>query len=569
MNRFSRGPIAADVQSNFIPLPVDAISRQIDRKQGQYDTTKAHLGAMEDTVLGVRGLGKDAETLKGIQSQYNDEILKGIEEVGGDYSRLGGLTDITARKLKKDLSTGHLAAIQSNYLAAQEHQDTLKKMRESGRIGDRGFEQGMRSISDFEGTKETSNGGYTSANLYTPVKEISLPEAGQKYAKASADQYLATGQKYLSVGTVAKNTYNNLIGDESVVSNAREEIKYKYGKLSQDKEDKLTNEYLWNIARNSGTERAFLEQFKPEKSTLDENGLPVVVGYDKTGVNPTKSGLGKRMDTIIEKGVAAVASPALSAGDIFSPTGGDAIVKGMEAIKRVQEEKKKLVGTRKLVDNDPIVKDKLEMEGIDVSKLNDAELKVAVKNINDIDEASRNTQYTIERSAKANSEFDARNNSEFIKDGPIVDADNKPLSAEKRKDIISKMNASVENGGYKLINGGAVSAYGQPWPKGTIKVGAGEETIMILPNQPNSPAHTLDRLLYVITPGSGGYTEYQNGRYKEVLQTVKNPNDPTKVAIRKYRVDSEGTATPTNEYYIPNTGEDRGENPFKMLVPKK
>ena len=77
MNRFSRGPIAADIQSNFIPLPIDAIARQIDRKQQQYDTTKAQLGAMEDAVLGVRGLDADAENLKNKQA----ELWKNISRI--------------------------------------------------------------------------------------------------------------------------------------------------------------------------------------------------------------------------------------------------------------------------------------------------------------------------------------------------------------------------------------------------------------------------------------------------------------------------------------------------------
>lgn len=580
MNRFSRGPIAADVQSNFIPLPIDAIARQIDRKQQQYDTTKAQLGAIEDTVLGVRGLSPDTETLKGIQNQYNEEILKGIEEVGGDYSRLGGLTDITARKLKKDLSSGHLAAIQSNYLAAQEHQDTLKKMRESGRIGDRGFEQGMRSISDFEGTKETPTGSYTSANFYTPVKEISLPEAGQKYAKASADQYLATGQRTLDATTVADNTYNNLINDESVMSNAREEIKHTHGKLSPEREDILTKEYLRTIANNAGTERAFLEQFKPEKSTTDEDGNPVLFGYDVTTANPTKSGITGKIQTIKEyhdKTKAAISA------EYYARTGGSRSITGVptsfitsEELERQTKEKDKALGLvsdsfKTTISNDPLLYDRLNLMGINPEKASEVELKQALDYIEGQDNSSRNTKLTIVRSSRADREFEARNNTEFIKDGPIVDINNKPLSPEERKEIVKYMTAPAEKGGGKLINGGAVyggGTEGQPWPEGTIKVGAGDKTIMILPYNTNSPAYTLDRLHYVFTPNSGGYTEYQNGKYKEVLQQVKNPANPEKLAARRYRIDASGNTIPTNEYYVPNEGEDRNERPFKLLIPQ-
>lgn len=294
MNRFSRGPIAADVQSNFIPLPIDAIARQIDRKQQQYDTTKAQLGAIEDTVLGVRGLSPDTETLKGIQNQYNEEILKGIEEVGGDYSRLGGLTDITARKLKKDLSSGHLAAIQSNYLAAQEHQDTLKKMRESKRIGDRGYNMGLSSISDFEGTKELAPGQYSRLNPYIPVAEESLSKMAQDRASADVEQYNSLGDTFRYASRVSEHTYNSLAADESAVSNAREEIRYKYGKLSPEKEEKEVEKYLRGISDNAANQRAFYKTHIPTNVEKDPYSNATLSTYDIVMANPSKGKFGAK-----------------------------------------------------------------------------------------------------------------------------------------------------------------------------------------------------------------------------------------------------------------------------------
>ena len=88
INRFSRGPIAADVQSKFIPMPLDLIDRQIQRKQSQYDTAKQAIGASEEALYGVQGMSSDREALADITKSYDEKIEAAIAEAGGDYSRL-------------------------------------------------------------------------------------------------------------------------------------------------------------------------------------------------------------------------------------------------------------------------------------------------------------------------------------------------------------------------------------------------------------------------------------------------------------------------------------------------
>ena len=43
IDRFSTGPIQADVQSEFIPLPLDLINRQLEQRQQTYDVVKTAL----------------------------------------------------------------------------------------------------------------------------------------------------------------------------------------------------------------------------------------------------------------------------------------------------------------------------------------------------------------------------------------------------------------------------------------------------------------------------------------------------------------------------------------------
>ena len=153
MNRFSRGPIAADVQSNFMPLPIDAIAKQIERKQGQYDMNKAQLEATEDAVLSVKGFGaQDAENLKKIQQEYNAEIGQQVESVGGDYSQLGGIVDTTRRKLKTDLTQGRLAAINNNLAIYSKQKEQIDKLKASGTYGDRAEKLFARDVAEFKGS---------------------------------------------------------------------------------------------------------------------------------------------------------------------------------------------------------------------------------------------------------------------------------------------------------------------------------------------------------------------------------------------------------------------------------
>jgi hypothetical protein len=574
INRFSQGPIAANIQSNFIPLPVDAIGRQIERKQNQYDTTKAYINSMQDEMLKIKALNPDTETLKGIQRGYEENIRKELEGLNGDYSRAGGIAEQVARQLKTDYAQGQLGQINSNYLKAAEHMAKLDKLREAG-LGDRGYNLGLRSISDFQGTREVAPGKYSSIDLYTPVKEVGIPEASQKYAKASADQYLATGQRYLNANEVAKNTYNNLVRDETIMSNAREEVRSQHGRLNPVKEDALTKEYLWRMAGNSGHERAFLEQFKPDTSGrgsgIDINGNPIVVAYADEGANPTKTGISKRVDIINSSISSKTEQDIIDAADInpFSDGGGLRGAQAIVDIKRARDaEKNKPVKLAESVKSDPVIMDRLRLMGVDLDNIDPVKLKSALATIQVIDESSRNTKYNIAQTDDVVAEFKAKTSPRYLLKGNIVDENNVPVPKEKRLALIEGNEASKGDSKYVPITyGGAVMAYGQPKPKGTIAAQAGGETIFILPYEVNSREHIDDRLAYVFSadPGAGGYTEYQNGKYKEIIQKVIDPTNPNDVAARVYKMDAQGNTEGTSTYYKINTGSDKAETPFKKF----
>ena len=171
INRYSKGPIAADVQSNFIPLPIDLLDRQMQREQTKYDTAKSFIDSAQEAVYGVKGMSPDSETLKQITSQYDEGIQKEIESVGGDYGKLKSYSDVLAKKVTKDVMSGHLGAINNNFVKAQNRVEELNKLRNSGDIRESTYNKHLSEIQAFGGTVEDGKGGYTSMT-FTPITRM-------------------------------------------------------------------------------------------------------------------------------------------------------------------------------------------------------------------------------------------------------------------------------------------------------------------------------------------------------------------------------------------------------------
>ena len=581
MNRFSRGPIAADVQSNFIPLPIDAIARQIDRKQQQYDTTKAQLGAIEDAVLGVRGLDIDSETLKTKQSEYNDSILKGIEEVGGDYSRLGGLTDIIARKLKKDLSTGHLATIQSNYLAAQEHIKTLNKLKETGIIGDRGYNKGMRSISDFAGTVETPEGGYTRASFYTPVKEISLPKAAQDFAKNIHDQYTAAGETYLDKGVVSDQVYKDLMLDESVVSNIKEDISYRYGDLSPKEEQEKIQMYAKVLADNAANEVSFFKPLsgadKLANKQWEDYNAGTEIPYDFTSDNPQKISYKDRFKVKTKQVIENFKSP-LSAEEFdkeYKTRFMEQYRESMTPMEKINlqtkvrndinnQYKDKVVVTAIL--EDPILRDKLEAEGIDINSKSKKELEEYLDKLDEKIATPRTTRGSLYTGKKELEEFDIEVNQGLLNRSNVRGIDGS-IPTDEDIAAINQLSAKDSGVGYKFTGRVNGSIEAQPLPDNaklfSIKVGDELKKFYKLPFNTNDPRYKADRAKYALTSPEGR-SSYIDGSLGEItFQRVLNPvkelrSDPKLKYVVKMYVNGSEFADPNNPVPTIITTENLG-----------
>lgn len=563
MNRFSGGPEPYNIKSTYIPLPLDLISRKLQQKQEQHDTTKAQLGAMEDAVLGVRGLSVDEQALKAKQAEYNDEILKGIEEVGGDYSRLGGLVDITSRKLKKDLTTGHLAAIQSNLATGSKIQQDAEKWK-STEGGERGYALMMKPLQEFKGTTVNADGTYSKISEYTPVKAITLPKVAQDYAKSSHDQYLASGEQYLNEKKVSRDVYNNLIKDSDVISNIREEILYRHGKLSGKEETDMIQSYLQVLADNAGAEVAYL---KPTSNTEKLAGMelydktqPNFQPYDFTGDNPTKPNFMGRYKQ-------ATKDIHTKMQTDFNKKAFDEEYK-VEYMKRYREdmspsEKQKLQGEvrnninnkyketllRETFTTDPILRDRLQTDGKDINKLSKDEMEQYLTKLDKESSAPVITSAHVDVSPTAIKKFNTVFETSALANGRVTRRNGEVVPEEE----LNRLKLRYGKTGFAHIFGGAVKGKGksQPYPDGSqlfeSNAGKGDgegddglEKYVILPYTVNSPSYLKDRALYALN-SRDGYTEYVDGTLGTITlqrvidpHTPKNPDGTDKYAVKKY-----------------------------------
>lgn len=294
INRYSRGPIAADVQSNFIPLPIDLLDRQMQREQTKYDTAKSFIDSAQESVYGVKVMSPDSETLKQITSQYDEQIQKEVERVGGDYGKLKPYAEQLGQKVKKDIMGGHLGAIHNNFVKAQNRLEELNKLRNSGDIRESTYNKHLSEIQAFGGTVEDGNGGYTTMSFSPVTKALEFGKVADDYGTEIADQFKPTGEKYIDAKTASDLIEKNLWNNKEVIANAEDEIWNTYGELSKDKKAITLDAYIKNIAETAGNKLAYRERFKPDKekessqSSLNP-GIPI--RYNILGNKPTTSTL--------------------------------------------------------------------------------------------------------------------------------------------------------------------------------------------------------------------------------------------------------------------------------------
>lgn len=538
INRFSRGPIAADVQSDFIPLPVDVIDRQIQRRQSQYDLAKQTIDASQEAAYGVKGLSPDQQSIKDITSAYDEDITSAIEKAGGDYSRLTTYSDLLAKKVNTDIKTGHLGAIQNNFIKAQNHMGTVSEELQKGNISQEGYDRAMASISGFGGTVEDGKGGYTRASFYQPTKYLEMGKTADEYGKVIRDQYNARGEKYIDAKTAGGFIYQNLYNNPQARANAEEQVVAIYGEAQPELTRKRVSAYLRKVAQDAGNKLEFKETFK---ATGEANPLTggSLITFDKFSAKPNFAQFRVKGETLEnaldridrQKAMGALSKQVQRTGASISAVGS--LTAGMspsivaqkelpDVYEQTQNDYDKLVkGLYADIDRDHFTKDVAFSLGIDL----DDESQRTRENLDKINEFSKvvnsqvpNTRVTLSLDEDVEENFDRRISNPMawegmdimnLSTGEWVKGDN------KSELLLSHLNSKDDDKSPdRLMLGGRVmdDQVDQYYPPGSelFKSAGGEDSYAIIPRNVRNANFRANKVNVAKTGGTSTWVDGGN-----------------------------------------------------------
>ena len=573
INRFSQGPIAADVQSKYIPMPLDLMARQLQLRQSQYDKAKQTIDASQEAVYGVKGLSQDRDTLSTISKQYETEIDKAIEESGGDYSRLTAFSDQLGKKVSRDIKTGHLSAIHNNFVRAQNHMQELAKSKKEGKISEAGYNQGLNSISAFGGTVEDGQGGYTSASLYTPTKYLEIGKTADEYGSRIKDQYDSKGQRFINARTASRYIEKNLWNNPQVIANAKEQIWNTYNQrgveLSPEQSHQALKAFMKDRALAAGRKIAF-QQINKKTGTDDKTG-GTRYSYTLQGKKPMSAQLtlgGKAtvagvIDQAVESGEVSGWKTALSSAPFLAP--GVPVVAGvLEGVDKAanmlgmdfttpveyreqylqEEQQKALVEQKKVAKamlNNDMLRDLLQVNGValDPENISNEALLAAKEAVDGINGSSAGTTITWERS-----EGDAEDFEWMIRTGDMLHKNiiNMDTGERLNREEIERIRNSFFTGEANKDNTGPVYSGeigpGQAYGSGSkVFMALNEDNeaqnYVIESNLVNSKNYTIDRALWAISNNSGT-AAYRTNEGEVVLLNTGNTTPQGAPILNKY-----------------------------------
>lgn len=484
IDRFSTGPIQADVQSEFIPLPLDLINRQLEQRQQTYDVVKTALGTTKDTLYGVKSLSQDQEVVKSALGQYEQDIAKAIEEAGGDYSQLTAYTDALGEKVKRDIQSGQLGAIQNNYIQAIAHKEDIDKRYKEGKISKEGYNLGLSSISAFEGTKQIV-GGYSKFSGYDPVNFVDVGKRADDYGTEIADQYDKEGRKYINGDEATSLIEKNLWNDTEVREFAKEQVLATLTPEERNDPEVYSQKvsaYIRTIAKNAGYKLQYHQVFKPEGDNTTDKGGGKILGYNMVGAQPLNGMInleGTGFNELMEEAESAkfpqkvkkVAGQIL--GAISSPYLAPAL--DIKAKTMAYEADKKMKTTADKVVKDlakqDMIQDIAAIYGIDLAKEDYETMQKLQSVMQQINTNASNSPVTLDLSEKTANTFETFVNRGVLNRYRVHDVQRGVELTAKEIETMNNQHLLPESSRTdtgKIIFSGEINSPGQAYPAGTI-----------------------------------------------------------------------------------------------------
>lgn len=542
IDRFSTGPIQADVQSEFIPLPLDLINRQLEQRQQTYDVVKTALGTTKDTLYGIKGLSQDQEVVKSVLGQYEQDIAKTIEGSRGDYSQLTAYADALGEKVKRDIQSGQLGAIQNNYIQAMAHKEDIDKRYKEGKISKEGYNLGLSSISAFEGTKQIV-GGYSKFSGYDPVNYVDVGKRADDYGTEIADQYDREGRKYINGDKATSLIENNLWNDTEVREFAKEQVLATL--TPEERNDPIAysqkvSAYIRTMAKNAGYKLQYHQVFKQEGDNTTDKGGGKILGYNMVGAQPLNGMInleGTGFNELMEEAESAKFPQKVKkvAGQILGAISSPYLVPALDikAKTMAYEADKKMKTTADKVVKDlakqDMIQDIAAIYGIDLAKEDYETMQKLQSVMQQINTNAANSPVTLDLSEKTANTFESFVNSGVLNRYRVHDVQRGVELTAKEIEEMNKQHLLPESktaATGKLIFSGEINSPGQAYPAGTVVFtynspeGDLKQYALDLGQNVRSMEFLQDRVIAAKNQGASFYKPDKN----TTLQFVKMPD---------------------------------------------
>lgn len=280
----------------FVPMPFEAMALVLEGKQKQYDSVDSSQKSQLAALLKVNALSSQSSARDAKIKEYEQEIVRINESVGGDLSKADGLTSDLARKINEDLTRGSLFNYNTNYQLGQEMLKENQEKQDKG-IGKGGISKSTNekatsfAFNNFDkAVKEslkTDPNGIATFNKYNTVSEVNKADKYDAFAKDfKSSGYQKAGFKLDPSGAFYKMTDT---GKEFISSaELRNAIKQYY---NQDEEMQQMDRQQLELGipkeqidwENNNAIESVVAKYDFEKSTKNISLHNVPEGFEADG----------------------------------------------------------------------------------------------------------------------------------------------------------------------------------------------------------------------------------------------------------------------------------------------
>lgn len=256
-NRYTRGPIAATVQSQFVPLPLEYMEKFLQRRQNKYDVSKAITDKVETELGKFKFLGQDTPQGRAHLQEYRNKINQMVEDVGYDYSQLNAKTDQLKKEFTADVTGGYLGATTASYQNYAANVADIDKMVMKGDMTkERADWRKSQLLSNFAGTAQDET-GWHSYQKQTVGRDFDVEETMNQLGKDVHDQYTSTGDAYLGLGYVTKRIKANFMNDPEAMNFVKDEVQRLYNPKTKEELSKFMKQYIDTKAKHAASLQTF------------------------------------------------------------------------------------------------------------------------------------------------------------------------------------------------------------------------------------------------------------------------------------------------------------------------